>query len=285
MTGTPPAREGWSPSPITDDHIHLDPVNGRGIEAAKDFLRAGGTHLFMVCKPSESFGFLPRSGRDFETVYEGTVRIAGMVSAETGLAVYPVLGVHPAEMTRLVATGMTITETATVMREGLDLAARYIREGRAVALKSGRPHYEVSGELLEASNEVLFHALGLASDLSCAVQIHAESGPCADVPALARRAGLDPARVVKHYSIPETPLTPSMLASHPAIPSMCRQGRGFTMESDYMDENSRPGAVIGPKSVPRYARKLFESGQITEEDLWRIHSETPSRVYGVDIGR
>ncbi|HOU81519.1 MAG TPA: hydrolase TatD, partial [Methanoregulaceae archaeon] len=25
--------------PITDDHIHIDPVNGRGLEAAKDFLR------------------------------------------------------------------------------------------------------------------------------------------------------------------------------------------------------------------------------------------------------
>ncbi|HPM55417.1 MAG TPA: hydrolase TatD, partial [Methanoculleus sp.] len=23
--------------PITDDHIHIDPVNGRGVEAAKDF--------------------------------------------------------------------------------------------------------------------------------------------------------------------------------------------------------------------------------------------------------
>jgi len=34
--------------PITDDHIHFDPVNGRGIEAAKDFFRAGGTHVLCT---------------------------------------------------------------------------------------------------------------------------------------------------------------------------------------------------------------------------------------------
>ena len=45
--------------PVTDDHIHIDPVNGRGVEAAKDFLRAGGTHLFLVSKPSWSLGVLP----------------------------------------------------------------------------------------------------------------------------------------------------------------------------------------------------------------------------------
>ena len=42
--------------PITDDHIHIDPANGRGIEAAKDFRRSGGTHIFLVSKPSWSFG-------------------------------------------------------------------------------------------------------------------------------------------------------------------------------------------------------------------------------------
>ncbi|HZD44305.1 MAG TPA: hydrolase TatD, partial [Methanomicrobiales archaeon] len=52
---------------------------------------------------------------------------------------------------------------------------------------------------------------------------------------------------------------------------------------DYMDENSRPGAVLGPKSVPRTTLRLLSEGRITEEDAWRIHAEAPSRVYGVEI--
>jgi TatD-related deoxyribonuclease len=55
------------------------------------------------------------------------------------------------------------------------------------------------------------------------------------------------------------------------------------METDYMDENSRPGAVMGPKSVPRITRHLLESGAITPGDAWYIHAETPGRVYGVEI--
>ena len=38
----------------------------------------------------------------------------------------------------------------------------------------------------------------LGGRLGCAVQIHAESGPCADVPEMAVRAGMPPDRVDKH---------------------------------------------------------------------------------------
>ncbi|MDK2891068.1 MAG: TatD-related deoxyribonuclease [Methanoculleus sp.] len=267
--------------PITDDHIHIDPQNGRGIEAAKDFRRSGGTHIFLVTKPSWSLSIEPSSGEDYREVFEATLRVADMIRA-SGLVVYPVLGVHPAEMSRLVAR-MSLDEAAAIMTAGLDLAARYVEDGRAVALKSGRPHYEVAPEVLAASNAVLSHALELGADCGCAVQLHAESGACADVVDMAAQAGIPVERVVKHFATPDTPLTPSFIARHEDIPALARAGRRFTMESDYMDENSRPGAVIGPKSVPRFTRRYLEEGLITEEDAWRIHAETPSRTYGMDI--
>jgi TatD-related deoxyribonuclease len=269
--------------PITDDHIHIDPRNGRGLSAAKDFQRAGGTHLFLVSKPSSSFGIFPKTGDEFREVFDGTVGVADMVR-ELGLTVFVVLGVHPAEITRL-SGRFPLGDVVSVMKRGLDIAAEYIVEGKAVALKSGRPHYEVPPAILDASNDVLSHALSLAARLDCAVQIHAESGPCADVVSRAAHAGLPAFRVVKHYATPDTPLTPSMIATHPAIPDLAAEGRQFTMESDYMDENSRPGAVIGPKSVPRATFRLLSTGLITTEDAHRIHAETPGRVYGVEISR
>lgn len=267
--------------PITDDHIHLDPVNGIGSAAAKEFQRAGGTHLFLVSKPSWSYGIVPARGEDYRPVFEATLSMAREVR-ELGLGVFAVLGVHPAEISRL-SEQMPLDRAAGVMREGLTLAAEYVRRGEAVALKSGRPHYPVEPPVWEASQSVLRHALSLGAECRCAVQIHAESGPCADVVEMARGAGMDPDRVVKHFATPETPLVPSLIARHEMIPALCRQGRAFTMESDYMDERSRPGAVIGPKSVPRFTLRLLGEGAITGEDLWRIHAETPSRVYGVEI--
>jgi TatD-related deoxyribonuclease len=267
--------------PITDDHIHLDPVNGRGVEAAKDFLRAGGTHIFLVSKPSWSLDVHPTCGADYAQVFDETLRVADLV-AETGLVVFPVLGVHPAEISRLTER-MPLAEAVTVMQGGLDCATRYVVEGRAVALKSGRPHYEVDGEVTAASNAVLAHALTLAGECRCALQIHAETGPCADIVDMARTAGVPVERVVKHYGSPDTPLHPSLIAKHEALPVLAREHRAFTMESDFMDENSRPGAVIGPKSVPRFTKKLLESGQITADACFRIHGETVERVYGVTV--
>jgi len=267
--------------PLTDDHIHLDPVNGIGIAAAKEFQRAGGTHLFLVTKPAWSHGIVPSRGEDYRPVFEATLSMAREVRG-LGLGAFPVLGIHPAEISRL-AGQMSLTRAAEVMQGGLTLAAEYVRRGEAVALKSGRPHYPVEPPVRDASRSVLSHALALAADCGCAVQIHAESGPCADVVEMAREAGMDPGRVVKHFATPDTPLLPSVIARHEAIPALCRERRAFTMESDYMDERSRPGAVIGPKSVPRFTLRLLASGAITEEDIWRIHAETPSRVYGVEI--
>ncbi|HUU76243.1 MAG TPA: TatD family hydrolase [Methanoregulaceae archaeon] len=267
--------------PVTDDHIHIDPVNGRGLAAAKDFRNAGGTHIFLVSKPSGSFGILPRDGNDFSEVFRETLRVADLVR-ELGLTVFPVLGVHPAEISRLTSY-LTLGETVAIMKRGLEIASGFIEEGTAVALKSGRPHYEVPEELWNASNEILRFALALASDLGCAIQLHAESGPCEDVVQMASDEGLPIQRVVKHYASPDTPLMPSMIATNPDIPAMAKDKRIFTMESDYMDENSRPGAVIGPKSVPRITRKLFTEGTIGIDDVWRIHCESPASIYGVEL--
>ncbi len=38
--------------PITDDHMHLNPGRGRGIEAIKEFRNAGGTHVLIVSLPA-----------------------------------------------------------------------------------------------------------------------------------------------------------------------------------------------------------------------------------------
>jgi TatD-related deoxyribonuclease len=267
--------------PVTDDHIHIDPLNGRGIEAAKDFMRAGGTHIFLVSKPSWSLHVHPSRGADYAAVFDETISVGKLIEA-IGVTVFPVLGVHPAEISRL-CERMSLPEAVEVMEAGIDCAAGYVQEGKAVAIKSGRPHYQVSPEVLSASNGVLMHALECAAVCGCALQVHAESGPCLDIADMAKNAGIPVERVVKHYGSPDTPLHPSLIAKHEAIPGLAREHRAFTMESDYMDENARPGAVIGPKSVPRYTNQLLIQGLITEEDCFRIHAETVGKVYGVII--
>ena len=267
--------------PVTDNHIHIDPAGGRGAEAVKDFRRAGGTHMMLVTKPSWSLGIHPVRGGDFREVFDMTLAVAEMCR-ENGVVAFPVLGVHPAEI-GVLTRRMSLEDAVEIMKGGLSVAGEYVAAGKAVAIKSGRPHYPVEEEVWEVSNDILRHALEVAADNGCAVQIHSENGPCSDVVPMAERAGLPVERVVKHFAVPDTPLTPSLIAKHEAIPALIAEGRRFMMESDYMDDNSRPGAVVGPKSVPRFTRRMYESGVMGEEAAWRIHSETPSHVYGIDI--
>jgi TatD-related deoxyribonuclease len=55
------------------------------------------------------------------------------------------------------------------------------------------------------------------------------------------------------------------------------------MESDFMDDNSRPGAVNGPRSVPRTMQRMLQKGDITVDDICRIHSDVPGKLYRVSF--
>jgi TatD-related deoxyribonuclease len=53
------------------------------------------------------------------------------------------------------------------------------------------------------------------------------------------------------------------------------------METDYIDDPDRPGAVLGPKTIPKRTLKLIETHG--EEPFWRIHKENPEKVYDIQI--
>ncbi len=267
--------------PILDDHFHLNRRTGRGPEVIKEFMCSGGTHIVLVTLPSWSCGVTPVKPADFREVFDSALADANAV-CELGCTCYCMAGVHPAEVGRLLER-MSLSEAEELMKGGLDVAAEYVAEGKCIGIKSGRPHYPVSSEVWEMSNRVLSHALTLAGELDCPLQIHAESGPCDDVIDMAKKAGMDSSRVIKHFATCDTPLHPSVTAREPFLADWFRDGREFTMESDFMDDNSRPGAVNGPRSVPRTIQRMLQKGEITVDDVCRIHLDVPSKLYRVSF--
>ena len=267
--------------PILDDHFHLNRRTGKGPEVIKEFMRSGGTHIVLVTLPSWSCGVTASKPEDFHEVFDSTLADAEAVRA-IGCTCYCMAGVHPAEVGRLLER-MSLEEAESLMKGGLDLAAEYVADGKCIGIKSGRPHYPVSPEVWEMSNRVLSHALTLAGELDCPLQIHAESGPCDDVIDMAKKAGMDSTRVIKHFATCDTPLHPSVTAREPFLADWFRDGKVFTMESDFMDDNSRPGAVNGPRSVPRTMQRMLQKGDITVDDICRIHSDVPGKLYRVSF--
>lgn len=269
------------PTPTLDNHLHLDPVNGRGVEGAKEFTGAGGTHLLILNKPSWNYTDSVTSADDFRAGFDHTVAVTRRASEVLPGRAWPVLGVHPTLISRLVDS-CTPAEARDLMQAGLDVAAEYVASGDALAIKSGRPHYEVSEEVWEASNEVMRHAFSLGAEHDCAVQLHTEgSEDLSAVAEWAETAGMPRERVVKHYAAGRlTGPTPSVLGDKDELVRAAENGEPFMMETDFIDDPDRPGAVLGPKTVPRRTSWLREQGH--EAALEIAHVETPKRVYGID---
>lgn len=270
-------------TPVLDNHLHLDPVNGRGAEAAAEFADAGGTHLLVLNKPSWSLGAEVDEPDDFRHGFDLTVEVTEEADAELPGRAWPVLGVHPALISRLVERGYEPDEAGELMRAGLDVAAEYVADGPALAIKSGRPHYDVSDEVWDASNAAMKHAFELAAEVGCAVQLHTEGGgDFEEVAGWAEARGLPRGRVVKHYSQwpVEGPVASVICKDRDDLRAAAESDEPFLMETDFLDDPDRPGAVLGPKTVPRRVDWLLEEGY--ETAVRRAHVETPASVYGVD---
>ncbi|MFB6085644.1 MAG: TatD family hydrolase [Halodesulfurarchaeum sp.] len=269
-------------TPILDNHLHLD-REGQGIEAVKDFARSGGTHLLVVNRPSWHLGIEAETREDFDAVFEATRSLVSDASGVLPGTAWPVLGVHPALISRLVDDrGMDVESATDLMKAGLEVAGEYAAAGDAVAIKSGRPHYDVDSAVWDASNAVLRHALEVAADADVAVQLHTEeTEDLGDIGEWARDVGLTPERVVKHYSTGRTAgVTPSVMSEKAYLRTAIDRAKPFLMETDFIDDPERPGAVMGPKTVPRRVNWLLENGH--EEAVERAHVETPEVVYGLD---
>ncbi|WP_225334766.1 TatD family hydrolase [Halomicrobium urmianum] len=268
--------------PVLDNHLHLDPVNGRGVEAVEEFVDRGGTHLLVLNKPSWN---LVEAATDAETFREGfdlTVEVTEAADQVLPGRAWPVLGVHPALISKLVEDGYEPGEARDVMQAGLDVAAEYVADGPALAIKSGRPHYDVDDDVWAASNEVMRHAFELGAEVGCPVQLHTEGGEdFTELVEWAEAEGLSREQVVKHFSNGSVrgPVK-SVIANKDDLRDAVESGDPFLMETDYIDDPDRPGAVLGPKTVPRRVRWLLQEGH--EDAVRRAHVETPARVYGID---
>jgi len=72
-----------------------------------------------------------------------------------------------------------------------------------------------------------------------------------------------------------------VIARKEALEAAAAAEEPFLMETDFLDDPDRPGAVLGPKTVPRRVNWLLEVGY--DSAVRTAHVDAPQRVYGIDI--
>lgn len=256
--------------PIVDQHMHLDREN-RFISAAQEFSRSGGTGIFLVHKPSFSKS-LPTDLDGYRTVYRNTIEMAQIVRKKTELEVNVVLGPHPV-VWDLQANEIGLKESSELHISAVGLALDMIEEGEAVCLgEVGRPHYEVSEETWSEANRVLLEIMQMAASSKSPIQLHVEDNgnqTCREIASMCDKAGLPRRRAVRHFAPPDIsqqktsglPVTVSM--GKGSIEGICSTISGnsssWGMETDFLDDPRRPGAVLGPKTIPKRTHQLCQA--------------------------
>ncbi len=277
--------------PILDNHAHLRET-GDNVEAVKRFEKAGGTHLIISHLPYRDLKEWDSKG--YGPIYERTISLARRSMEKTDVEVYVTLGPYPVDLVDL-EDKVGLEKGKEILMDGMELAAEYVKEGKAIAIgEIGRPHFETSEEVVEVSNQIMKRGMELAAEVDCPVVLHTESTTpklCEEIGEMADGVGLSRGKIVKHYSPPlitqeeNHGLFPSILAREDNIENALDKGNRFLMETDYIDDPERPGAVLGIRNVPKKTKKLYRKGTMSEEDVITVHKENPERVYGIEIER
>ena len=105
--------------PVTDNHIHIDPINGEGpIETANKFHRAGGSFMIIPNKPTWTVS----KNCSFKDAMELIIKYVEEINRMTPVKAFAVVGAHPAELSRRIKSGVDIEKAEKLMRNALETA-------------------------------------------------------------------------------------------------------------------------------------------------------------------
>jgi len=273
---------------LFDNHLHLR-RDGRFLDAVKDFKKAGGTHFALCQLPMLD---LVIKNKSYKLCYNETLEMAEEIRKNVELGVFVTVGPYPVDFLEL-SEKFGREPAIEIMKKGMDEAAKLCEEKKCIAIgEIGRPHFPVADQVVFDSNEILLYGMEKAKDVDVPVVLHTESTTpmdCKEFVDMGKKVGLRADKIVKHYSPPlileseNYGLMPSVLASRKNIISAIGKGTRFMMETDYIDDPRRPGAVLGPKTIPKRTKELLDNRLLTEKQVYEIHQRNPEKTYHISL--
>ena len=288
----------WN-GPVVDQHIHLDRSN-QYLTAVDEFVRVGGTGLMLVHKPQ--FNSLPVDISGYKEAYNETLLMAEEVRKRYSIQVGVVLGPHPVAWENQIDK-LGIKRATELHLESVSLAIEHIDSGEAHCLgEVGRPHYPISSERWSEANLLLKEIMSMAASARTSVQLHVEDAgeqTYSELAKIADSSGIDRKSVVRHFAPADVSsqftngLSCTVSVGSGSVDRLLATYKSsnsrWGMETDFLDDPKRPGAVLGPKTIPKRTNQLCsalietEESDHVEELLLSIHSKWPSELYGIDF--
>jgi len=289
-------EDGFWHGEIMDQHIHLD-RKSRYLDAINEFVKVGGTGINLVHKPD--FNNLPRKIEDYKIAYLNTINMANEVRNTFDIGVLVTLGPHPVSWEKQIKS-MGYERSTELHLEAVNLALEYISDGDAVCLgEVGRPHYPVSNQTWNKANELLLEIMEKSAMQGASIQLHVEDNgkkTYSEIEELRKKSKMVKKKVIRHFAPPnlDSKFTNGISSTisvgkgsiETIIKTLEKSDSIWGMETDFLDDMNRPGAVLGPKTVPKrtqeLCRKMWELDYSDNEIISlmkNIHSIWPREIY------
>ena len=289
-------EDGFWHGEIMDQHIHLD-RNNRYLDAINEFVKVGGTAINLVHKPD--FNNLPKKIKDYKKAYLNTINMANEVRNTFDIEVLVTLGPHPVSWEKQIKS-MGYEKSTELHLEAVNLALEFISDGDAVCLgEVGRPHYPVNNQTWNRANELLLQIMENSAKEGVSIQLHVENNgkkTYSEIEELRKKSKMVKSKLIRHFAPPNldsnftngisSTISVGKGSVEKIINTLEKSNSIWGMETDFLDDMNRPGAVLGPKTVPKrtqqLCRKMWELDYSDNEiiDLMKnIHSKWPKEIY------
>jgi TatD-related deoxyribonuclease len=252
---------------------------------------AGGTYLIIVHKPYKRVPNLDIS--EYERAFRTTIEMKGLAS-DLGAKADCVVGPYPGDLPYQ-CEALGADRALELQLSAVGLAMDLLDSGEVLGIgEVGRVHFPVAPEMQNLCDRILLKAMEGASKRRAPVVLHTESlssneNLMAHLGDLCDKAGLSRERAIKHYSDPKTVrsafavgLSASMLCRKDFLREMLIDGTYPLLETDYIDDPSRPDVVLPPDSVPKKVRWARETGLLDDDAQYELMVLAPRRIYGID---
>ncbi|MEB3851312.1 MAG: TatD family hydrolase [Desulfurococcales archaeon] len=285
--------------PVGDGHGHSNPVRGLGAARIADrFRRSGGWFQALVALSPWHYAIDYRGFESYVETVELHIRECKAVE-DAGLRVACLAGFHPADVDKLIDKyRLKPVEALELGLRVVDYVAGLCREGVLDGIgEVGRQHYKTAPERVLVSEIILERAMEYARDYGCLVHMHLENSGADTVLLTHRRAealGVAPGRgrerLVFHHSKPVMVEKAHELGYPSTLPGIARLLEGvanrlrpvYMVESDYIDDPARPGAVVYPWDMADTINRLVSKGVLDAEAAYKISVDNIVKTYGVE---
>ncbi len=281
--------------PVSDGHCHANPKGLGALEVATRFRRAGGWFIALVSLPPRYYGF------DLST--EGILKAINAHIKEcesarrSGIEVTCIAGLHPAVVDRLVKAVGPARADEVVARVGRVL--KHLKELRREGVidgfgEFGRPHYKTLPESVVVNEVILTKLFEITEEVGGVIHLHLEQGGALTVYSvhlMLQNYRIEPKKVVFHHStlkmIAEASkygYSATLTGRKEVIKAASRvcSNALCMVESDYIDDPSRPGVVMYPWEIQQEVHSVLRDAAVSEDLMSRILVDNVVEVYDVE---